>query len=171
MKFWMNSDSMNSKCHIHKWIHSFHEFMYEYGTWNFIESEFMYEYSTMNSMYVHSHIWIQKILWIHISECTYIEFIVLYSYEFTCYEIQWNHELLHLIKLLHVKCLATLIFPMLSSCSGTTNCLKVFTLPFILPIPAVVCKLLICSHSYISGWHQLATSFYWSSQFGASQAI
>ena len=39
---------------------------------------------------------------------------------------------------LHAKCVATLIWLMLISSSGTTKCLKVFTLPFILPIPVMV---------------------------------
>ena len=68
----------------------------------------------------------------------------------------WIHELLHLNKRLHATCLATSNLPMLSSSSGIINCSKVFTLPFILPILAMVCMLLIRLNTHISGWHPLA---------------
>ena len=83
----------------------------------------------------------------------------------------WIHDRLHLNKRLHATCLATSNLPMLSSSSGIINCSKVFTLPFILPILAMVCMLLIRSHTDVSGWHPLATRCDWSWLISSTQPI
>ena len=144
----------------------------------------------MNS-YMKITLWIHSILWIHIHEFRYHEFIVSYSYmnsyamnsfkdihiwiheQLNSYmnSTLWIHERLQLNKRLHATCLATSNLPMLSSSSGITNCSKVFTLPFILPIPAMLCRQLIHSHTHISGWHLLATRCDWSWLISSTQRI
>ncbi len=126
--------------------------------------EFIYEYDTMNSCCLNSYIWIQTIsehslnsyIWIHITwihsdihiwiHVLWIHSMISWTFEFM-YEFDTMKSWPFTLKQLHVKCLATSNLPMLSSSSGTTNCSKVLTLQFILPIPVMVCRWLIRSHT------------------------
>ena len=80
--------------------------------------------------------------------------------------------------MLHNKWIATLIWPILTSSSGTTHCWKVSNLPFILPFSAMVCRQLTSSHIlmilifHVSTHNQFTISsdwYKWSWLFSSTQ--